>query len=30
CEEDERELLEKGDIGVVLFGGGEGGEGGRP
>nr|GEX59204.1 retrovirus-related Pol polyprotein from transposon TNT 1-94 [Tanacetum cinerariifolium] len=29
-EEDDRELLEMGDVGVVLFGGGEGGKGGRP
>ncbi|GJX08811.1 retrovirus-related pol polyprotein from transposon TNT 1-94 [Tanacetum coccineum] len=29
-EEDERELLEMGEVGVVLSGGGEGGEGGRP
>ncbi|GJU29963.1 putative reverse transcriptase domain-containing protein [Tanacetum coccineum] len=29
-EEDERELLEMGEVGVFLFGGGEGGEGGRP
>ncbi|GJZ86665.1 hypothetical protein Tco_0658275 [Tanacetum coccineum] len=28
-EEDEKELLEMGEVGVVLFGGGEGGEGGR-
>ncbi|GKC68288.1 hypothetical protein Tco_1100886, partial [Tanacetum coccineum] len=29
-EEDERELLEMEEVGVLLFGGGEGGEGGRP
>nr|GEY27010.1 hypothetical protein [Tanacetum cinerariifolium] len=29
-EEDDRELLEMGEVGVVLFGVGEGGEGGRP
>ncbi|GJZ49772.1 hypothetical protein Tco_0603962 [Tanacetum coccineum] len=29
-EEDERELLEMGEIGIVLFGRGDDGEGGRP
>ncbi|GJX78607.1 hypothetical protein Tco_0326756 [Tanacetum coccineum] len=29
-KEDERELLEMGEVGVVLFGRGEGGEGGIP
>ncbi|GKA84218.1 hypothetical protein Tco_0805813 [Tanacetum coccineum] len=29
-EEDERELFEIGEVGVVLFGGGEGGDRGRP